>query len=137
MKIKNYKLKIIYLLIFFSLINLYSCCIFKTDDPDLRITGQNFPSQVRVSETFYPTFTVGNFSNGDCDAARTSQSIVNLRMVNRESGTTQVNNNYTLNSLDNNEVQISVYKDVVKSIHKDKNVVGKIYFVGLDAEVEV
>lgn len=91
---------------FLLLLNFVSCCIFKTEDPDLRITGQNFPSRVSVNQTFHPTFTVGNYSNGDCEAATTTQSIVNLRMVNRGTGQVQVNNNYTLNALENGQTQL-------------------------------
>jgi len=100
------KLKIIYFLSFIFFINISACCIFKTDNPDLRIIGQNFPSIVSTGQTFHPTFTVGNYSDGDCDAATTTQSIVTLRMVNRATGFLQVNNTYTLNSLENNATQV-------------------------------
>jgi len=104
--IKKNSIKIIYFLSFIFLINISACCIFKTDNPDLRIIGQNFPSVVSVSQTFHPTFTVGNYSDGDCDAATTTQSIVTLRMVNRATGFLQVNNTYTLNSLEHNATQV-------------------------------
>ena len=98
-------LKVITLLLFILAINISGCCLFETDNPDLRIVGQNFPPVVGIGQTFNPTFTVGNYSDGDCDAAKTSQSIVNLKMVNRATGYLQVNNNYTLNELDNNATQ--------------------------------
>lgn len=104
--IKRNTLKIIYFFTFMIFINISACCIFKTDNPDLRIIGQNFPSTVGVNVTFFPTFTVGNYSDGDCDASATTQSIVNFRMVNRTSGVVQVNNSYTLNSLENNGTQV-------------------------------
>lgn len=99
-------LKISSLLILLFTFTISSCCLFETDNPDLRIVGQNFPAQVSVNQTFHPQFTVGNYSDGDCDAARTSQSIVNLKMVNQATGFVQVNNNYTLNPLDNNATQV-------------------------------
>ena len=106
MKVKqSTELKIFAFLFLVLSANISGCCLFQTDNPDLRIVGQNFPAVVGVGQTFYPTFTVGNYSDGDCDAARTSQSIVNLKMVNRANGFVQVNNNYTLNALDNNATQ--------------------------------
>ncbi len=84
--IKSNRLKIIYSFSFIFFINISACCIFKTDNPDLRIVGQNFPSSVGVGQTFHPAFTVGNYSDGECDAATTTQSIATLRMVNRATG---------------------------------------------------
>jgi len=104
--IKRNTLKIIYFFFFIFFLNFSACCIFKTDNPDLRIIGQNFPAVVSVNQTFFPTFTVGNYSDGECEAAATTQSIVNLRMVNRASGNVQVNNSYTLNPLANNATQV-------------------------------
>lgn len=104
--IKKNSLKIIYFLSFIFFINISACCIFKTDNPDLRIIGQNFPSTVGVNVTFNPTFTVGNYSDGECDAASTKASIVLFRMVNRATGFVQVNNTYTLNALDNQVTQV-------------------------------
>lgn len=89
----------------FLLVNFCSCCLFKTDSPDLRITGQNIPSSAHVNQTFSLSFTVTNNSSGDCDAAKSNQSIVNLKMVHRETGYLQVNNTYTLNPLDNDQSQ--------------------------------
>lgn len=103
---KNIQLKITSFLILLSVVSISGCCLFETDNPDLRIVGQNFPSQVGIGQTFHPTFTVGNYSDGDCAAAKTNQSIVNLKMTNRANGKIQVNNNYTLNALDNNATQI-------------------------------
>jgi len=104
--IKSNRLKIIYSFSFIFFINISACCIFKTDNPDLRIVGQNFPSSVGVGQPFHPTFTVGNYSDGECDAATTTQSIATLRMVNRATGFLQVNNTYTLISLEHNATQV-------------------------------
>ena len=82
-----------------------SCCVFKTDSPDLRQTGQNFPSSANANQTFSLSFTVANISSGECDASTTNQSSVNLKMVNSMTGFLQVNNTYTLNPLDNNGSQ--------------------------------
>ena len=94
-------------LIFF--INIYSCCVFKTDTPDLRITGQNFPASASVNQTFNLSFTVANISDGECDAEKTNSSLVNLRMINRQSGHVQVNNTATLNQLENNQAQTTPF----------------------------
>ncbi|MEO6695682.1 MAG: hypothetical protein ABIY50_13805 [Ignavibacteria bacterium] len=104
--IKQKTQKIIYFISFIFFLNITSCCIFKTDNPDIRIIGQNFPSVVSVNQTFSPTFTVGNYSDGECDAATTTQSIVTFRMINRGTGSVQVNNTYTLNALDGNATQV-------------------------------
>ena len=99
------KPKAFYSSLFFSLLFVSSCCIFKTDTPELRITSQNFPSTVNANQRFDLFFTVGNFSTGDCDAETTSQSIVNLKMTNRATGVVQVNDNETLNELSDNSTQ--------------------------------
>ncbi|MBK8550189.1 MAG: hypothetical protein IPL53_03685 [Ignavibacteria bacterium] len=91
--------------LFFSLLLISSCCVFKTDPPDLRITGQNYPSSVNANQRFNLLFTVGNFSSGDCDADNTTQGVVNLKMTNQLTGAVQVNNNQTLNPLANNSTQ--------------------------------
>jgi len=46
---------------------------------------------------------------------------------------TDTNKNY----LEKYKIQIEVYKDVVKSIYKDRKVTGKIYFLSLDEVVEI
>lgn len=98
--------KLILIFIFIvGLLKFNSCCIIKTNDPDLRITGQNFPSSAGVNQRFGLAFTVGNFSTGECEASATNQSSVNLRMVNRETGHVQVNDPLTLNALGNNATQ--------------------------------
>lgn len=84
--------------------NFYSCCAFKTDPPDLRLTSQSFPSQVRNGQRFDLRFTVGNYSNTDCDAETTKQGVVNLKMI-RDSVVTQVNNTETLNGLEDSQAQ--------------------------------
>lgn len=88
----------------FFFINVYSCCAFKTDPPDLRLTSQSFPSQVRNGQRFDLRFTVGNFSNTDCDAETTKQGVVNLKMI-KDSIVTQVNNTETLNNLEDSQTQ--------------------------------
>lgn len=107
------KIKTFYSTIFFSLLIISSCCIFKTDPPDLRITGQNYPSSVNANQRFDLFYTVGNFSSGDCDADNTSQSIVNLKMINQVTGAIQVNNNQTLNSLSNNSTQSFTFSVII------------------------
>ncbi len=107
------KTKPFYSIIFFSLLLISSCCIFKTDPPDLRITGQNYPSTVNANQRFDLFYTVGNFSSGDCDADNTSQSIVNLKMINQLTGAIQVNNNQTLNSLSNNSTQSFTFSVII------------------------
>lgn len=99
------KIKNLSYFIFINLILISSCCIFNTDPPDLRITGQNYPSTVNANQRFDLTFTVGNFSSGDCDAEKTTQSVVNLKLTNRTTGALQVNDTQTLNPLDNNDTQ--------------------------------
>lgn len=96
------KIKFLPRISFFLLIFISSCCLFKTDSPDLRITGQNFPSTANANQTFSISFTIANISSGECDAAATNESSVNLKMVNRATGYLQVNNTYALTSLDNN-----------------------------------
>ena len=88
---------------FLLLILISSCCIFKTDSPDLRQTGQSFPSTVNASQIFNMSFTIANISSGDCSASASNQCSCVLRMVNRATGFLQVNNSYTLNSLGDNE----------------------------------
>lgn len=102
-----------YSTIFISLLFISSCCIFKTDPPDLRITGQNYPSTVNANQRFELTYTVGNFSSGDCDADNTTQSIVNLKMINQTTGAVQVNNNQTLNALSNNSTQAFTFSVII------------------------
>lgn len=89
----------------FSLLLLSSCCIFKTDNPELRITSQSFPGSANANSTFTVSFTVANISSGECDAATSNTSSVNLKMVNRATGYLQVNNNTTLNQLSNEQFQ--------------------------------
>lgn len=90
-------------IIVFSL-NLYSCCVFQTDPPDLRLISQSFPSQVRTGQRFDLKFTVGNYSNTDCSAETTKQGVVNLKMI-RDSVIVQVNNTETLNDLEDSKTQ--------------------------------
>ncbi len=114
----NHMNKFIFKLIMMSittvgLLNLNSCCLVNTNDPDLRNTGQNFPSSAGVNQRFGLSFTVGNFSTGECEAAATNQSSVNLRMINRESGHVQVNDPLTLNSLGDNASQNFVFSVII------------------------
>ncbi len=99
--------------LFLFLLMISSCCIFKTDPPDLRITGQNYPSTVNANQRFDLFYTVGNFSSGDCDADNTTQSIVNLKMINQVTGAIQVNNSQTLNSLSNNSTQSFTFSVII------------------------
>lgn len=99
------KLKIFNSFVLPTLLLISSCCIFNTDPPDLRITGQNYPSTVNSNQTFRLTFTVGNFSSGDCDAEKSTQGVVNLKLTNRATSAIQVNNTETLNPLDNGATQ--------------------------------
>lgn len=92
-------------LIILTLLSVSSCCIFDTDPPDLRITGQNYPSTVNANQRFDLSFIVGNFSSGDCDAESSTQGVVNLKLTNRVTGVIQVNNTETLNALSNNSTQ--------------------------------
>lgn len=102
---KNQNKLILRTVTFILILNIYSCCLFKTDSPDLRITGQNVPPSAGVSQTFSMSFTVSNISAGECDAAKSNSSAVNLKMVNRASGFVQVNNTYEMNPLENNSSQ--------------------------------
>ncbi|MDZ4710771.1 MAG: CARDB domain-containing protein [bacterium] len=104
MKIKKY-LSAFNIFIFFA-ISFSACCVFKTDNPDIRIIGQNFPSTAGVGRTFSLSFTVTNKSDGDCDASTTNVSSVNLKMVNRATNVPQVNNNVTMNALANDAQQV-------------------------------
>ncbi|MBL8006692.1 MAG: hypothetical protein JNJ56_04125 [Ignavibacteria bacterium] len=101
-----FKIKAVHALIFILFLNFSSCCVFSTDPPDLRLTSQNFPSQVTAGQRFDLTFTVGNYSNTDCNAETTSQSIVNLKMIKQSNNFLQVNNTETLNALENDQTQI-------------------------------
>lgn len=100
-------------LIFLSLLMISSCCIFQSDPPDLRITGQNYPSTVNANQNFDLTFIVGNFSNGDCDAEASTQGVVNLKLINRVTGAIQVNNTETLNPLSNNSTQTFIFSVII------------------------
>ncbi len=102
---KKLKLRILNKFFLPGLLFISSCCIFSTDPPDLRITGQNYPSQVSANQRFNLTFSVGNFSNGDCNAEKTSQGVVNLKLINQVTGAVQVNNDQVLNPLDFNATQ--------------------------------
>ncbi|MCB0727863.1 MAG: hypothetical protein KDD00_10390 [Ignavibacteriae bacterium] len=100
-------------LIFCSLLLISSCCIFQSDPPDLRITGQNYPGTVSANQSFDLEFIVGNFSTGDCDAETSSQGVVNLKLTNRATGLVQVNDTETLNDLSNNSNQIFKFTVVI------------------------
>lgn len=99
--------------VFLSLLLMSSCCIFTSDPPDLRITGQNYPSTVNANQNFDLEFIVGNFSSGDCDAETTSQGVVNLKLINRATGFVQVNDTETLNDLSNNSTQIFKFSVII------------------------
>lgn len=43
----------------------------------------------------------------------------------------------SMNNIEMYKIQLGIYKDVIKSIYKDKKVIGKIFFVSLDEMVEV
>lgn len=103
----------IYKLSFSCILLISSCCIFNTDPPDLRIIGQNYPSTVNANQRFDVYFNVGNFSNGDCDADKSSQGIVNLKLIHRETGYLQVNNSETLNPLDFNQTQSFTFSIII------------------------
>lgn len=111
---KSKRLNFIYAFAFVIFINISSCCIFETDDPDLRIVGQSYPPVVNNGQEFQLDFTVGNYSNGDCSAEETTQSIVNLKMINRETGYVQVNNTTTLNPLENDATQKFTFYVTIK-----------------------
>ncbi|HMQ67804.1 MAG TPA: CARDB domain-containing protein [Ignavibacteria bacterium] len=100
-------------LIFLSLLLISSCCIFQSDPPDLRITGQNYPGTVNANQRFDLEFIVGNFSSGDCDAETSSQGVVNLKLINRATGVVQVNDTETLNGLSNNSNQMFTFSVVI------------------------
>lgn len=108
-----FKLKILTSFFLPSLLLISSCCIFNTDPPDLRITGQSYPSTVNANQRFDLTFTVGNFSSGDCDAEKTNQGVVNLKLTNRITGAIQVNNTETLDPLDYNETQVFNFSVII------------------------
>lgn len=101
---KSYIKAIVSTAVLFVSLNIYSCCVFKTDPPDLRLVSQSFPSQVRNGHRFDLKFTVGNFSNTDCNAETTKQGVVNLKMI-RDSTIIQVNNTETLNELEDSKTQ--------------------------------
>ena len=117
--IKSRKLNIIYTFAFAVFINISSCCIFETDTADLRIVGQSFPSQVNNGQRFSLDFTVGNYSNGDCSAETTTQSIVNLKMIKRDTQVLQVNNTETLNGLENDQTQVFNFSVLIEGAGAD------------------
>ncbi|MCY7361817.1 MAG: hypothetical protein LH629_07095, partial [Ignavibacteria bacterium] len=90
--IKFKELKVLQFIAFVIFLNVSSCCVFKTDPADLRISSQTFPSQVTVGQRFNVSFTVGNYSNTDCNSEATTQSIVNLKMRKQSNQFLQVNN---------------------------------------------
>lgn len=124
---KTIKYYFIYLFAFAIFINVSSCCIFSTDTADLRIVGQNFPSLVNNGDRFSLDFTVGNYSNGDCNAETTTQSIVNLKMIKRDSQVLQVNNTETLNPLENDQTQVFTFSVLIEGQGVDG--IYDLYFV--------
>lgn len=103
--------------LFLFLLIISSCCIFESSPPDLRITDQDFPSTANVNQSFELSFTIGNhtedFLSSDCDAEKSTQGSVNLKMVNRKTGHLQVDNTQTLNPLEYNSSQTFTFGVII------------------------
>lgn len=113
------KINLIYGAVLIFFINLSSCCIFSNDPPDLRLSSQNFPSSVNRGQRFDLSFTVGNYSNTDCSANETTQSIVNLKLIKESNEYLQVNNTETLNPLENDETQTFNFSVLIEGENVD------------------